>query len=318
MADESFARGGSPLYAELARRHADDPLVAEIAGDHQPRWEIPLRLFGAVHFLALTGEEEDAWLRFRDVLRDRREWLAEFVATQPVQTNEVQRAWALLPAFLTAADGRPFDVVELGPSAGLNLLWDRFRYEYPDGAWGPADSRVRLRGQARHGPPPELLAREVAVRSRVGIDQAPIDVFDQRQALLLECFVWADQNERRERLRRALELARERPPRLVRGDYVELLPTLLAERDSDCLTLIFNSATTSYLRREDRERLAAAIAEAGADGSLAWVSYEFADDGEERRPSYEAFTLELAQWPPGNRRVLALTDGHANVLRWLP
>ena len=318
MAEDSFARGGSPLYADLARRHADDPLVAEIAGDHKPRWEIPLRLFGAVHFLALSGEEDDPWTRFRDVLRERREWLADFMATQPVQTNEVQRSWALLPAFLAAADDRPVDLVELGPSAGLNLVWDRYRFEYEDGAWGPTDARVVLRGETRHGPPPELLARRVEVRRRVGIDQAPIDVRDERQALLLQCFVWADQPERLERLRRAIDVARESPPGLVRADYVELLPRVLAERDPDVLTVVFNSATTSYLRREERERLAAEIDAAGSAGSLAWVSYEFADDEDERRPSYEAFTLELSTWPPGRRRTLALTDGHANHLRWIP
>ena len=57
-----------------------------------------------------------------------------------MQTNEVQRAWGLLPAFLFVADGRPFDLLELGPSAGLNLLWDRYRFRYSSGTWGAARS----------------------------------------------------------------------------------------------------------------------------------------------------------------------------------
>jgi hypothetical protein len=317
MADESFARGGSPLYADLARRHADDPLVAEIAGDHKPPWEIPLRLFGGVHFLALSGEEGDPWSRFGDVLRERRVWLAEFVSTQPVQTNEVQRSWALLPAFLSAADGRPLHLIELGPSAGLNLLWDRYRFEYDDVRWGLEESPVRLRGEARHGPPPELLGCEVEVEERVGIDQAPIDVGDERQALLLQCFVWADQTERLERLRRAVEVARQNPPRLVQGNYVELLPELLARRDRSALTVVFNSATTSYLRREDRARLAEEIERAGRDGSLAWISYEFLDE-EPRDAHFEGFALDLRVWPDGRARRLARLDGHGNRMTWLP
>jgi len=58
------------------------------------------------------------------------EFLREFVRTQSVQTNEVQRSWVLLPCFLRAAEllgVDELDVVELGPSAGLNLVWDRYR-----------------------------------------------------------------------------------------------------------------------------------------------------------------------------------------------
>ena len=317
MAEESFARGGSPLYARLAREWADDPVLAEIAGDHEPRWEVPLRVFGGVHLLSLSGEEADPWPRFGEVLRARREWLAEFVATQPVQTNEVQRCWALLPAFLGVADGRPIDLVELGPSAGLNLLWDRYRYRYPSGTWGAADAPLTLKGEATGGPPADVLATAVTVRSRMGVDKAPLDVADEGRALLLQAFVWADQVERIERLRRAIEVARRDPPRLVTGDYVELLPGVLAERADDVLTVVFNSATTSYLPREERSRLTTAIAEAGAEGSLAWISYEFVDDEGQHAPAFEeAFGLEAQVWP-GGRTLLARTDGHGNRLRWL-
>ena len=317
MAEDSFGAGGSALYARLAREHADDPALTRIAGDHEPRWEVPLRLFGAVHYLVLTGEAPDAWSRFADVLREREDWLAEFVATRPVQTNEVQRCWALLPAFLSVVDERPVDLVELGPSAGLILGWDRYRYRYGDQEWGSADAALELSGTVVSQPPESLFARDAVVRSRLGIDRSPIDVADDEQALLLQSFVWADQTERLERLRRAIEAARSDPPRLVAGDYVERLPELLAARDPDALTLVYNSATTGYLPREERARLEEAIESAGAEGSLAWVSYEFADDEGERRPEYEAFSLEARTWPGGERRVLAGTDGHGNRLRWL-
>ena len=82
-----------------------------------------------------------------------------------MQTNEVQRAWALLPGFLSVADGRPFDLLELGPSAGLNLVWDRYRYRYATGTWG--DGALELAGDDRTPPPAELLAA-LASRSRGG------------------------------------------------------------------------------------------------------------------------------------------------------
>ena len=316
MADD-FERGGSPLYARLAREHAGDELVAELARDHRPRWEVPLRLFAAVHFIALSGRAEDPWSRFGEVLREHREEVTRFVRDQPVQTNEVQRTWALVPAFLAVADRRPLDLLELGPSAGLNLYWDRYRHRYGDGWWGPPDAPISLAGDATGGPPPKLLARGVSVRSRTGIDRAPLDVTRDDDALLLQSFVWADQAERLERLRRAIAVARRDPPRLVRGDYVDELPRLLAERRDDGLTVVYHSASVAYLRREDRERLAAAIAAAGAERPLAWISYEFEERERENDVGYETFVLDVRVWPGGGARRLARVDGHGNRLRWL-
>jgi hypothetical protein len=311
MADD-FGRGGSKLYASLARSLAEDPVVADIVGDHEPRWEAPLRLFGAVHYLELAGVVQHPWPKLRGVLEANRDWLARFVAEHPIQTNEVQRCWGLLPGFLWVTDGRPIDLVELGPSGGLNLYWDRYRYRYGERTWGPADAPYELGGQAEGGPPPELLEVEAQVRRRVGVDRRPVDVTTDHGAHLLEAFVWADQTVRLERLRRAIEVAREDPPRLMQGDFVEVLPALLAERDLGALTIVYHSAATIYLSEEDRARIQETLEAEGRRGSLAEVSYEVARD----EPSYEGFALDVQSWP-GNRQRLAVLDGHANRLEWV-
>src|SRR5436190_1630999 len=82
-----------------------------------------LRLLGGVHTLVLTGRA--SWDRVGDALVDERDFLRGFVSEQRVQTNEVQRCWALLPCFLEAArrlDASTVDLIELGTSAGLLLL----------------------------------------------------------------------------------------------------------------------------------------------------------------------------------------------------
>jgi hypothetical protein len=313
MADD-FERGGSKLYAALARSFADDPLVAAIVGDHRPPWEAPLRLFGGVHYLELSGVVQHPWLKFRGVLESHRDWLQRFVFEQPVQTNEVQRSWALLPAFLTVADGRPFDVIELGPSAGLNLFWDRYRYRYGDTAWGKPDAPLELSGAASPAPPADLFDTDVEVRRRVGIDRRPVDVTTDHGARLLQAFVWADQAQRLERVRRAIEIVREDPPELLEGDYVEVLPPLLAARDLDVLTVVFHSASAVYLRDDERVALEQAIERAAGRGSLAWISYEIDRDEE---VGYRNFVLEVQAWPDGVRRRLGRLDGHANSLEWL-
>ena len=290
--------------------------MAEIVGARGSSWAAPLALLAGVHLLGLTGQERDPWSRFGDVLEARRDWLARFVAEEPVQTNEVQRAWGLLPGFLCA--GAPvLDLVELGPSAGLNLLWDRWSYRYGALSWGAEDAPLVLSGEAVDGPPADLLERRPLVRRRLGIDRAPVDVRDEAAALRLQAFVWADQEERLARLRAALEVVRREPPELVAGDYLDVLPGVLAERAPDALTVVFNSATTAYLSAGERGRLAELIEAAGEEGPLAWLSYEHVGDDVEGAIGFETFALDLRVWPGGEKRRLARLDGHGNRLCWL-
>src|SRR4029453_15594174 len=122
------------------------------------------------------------------------------------------------------------DVVELGPSAGLNLVWDGYRYSYAAGEWGPADAALTLSGDERSQVPEGLLRLAPRVSRRVATDLAPIDVTTDEGARLLECFVWAGQDERLERLQRAIEVVRANPPELVRGDFARELPNVLGDR----------------------------------------------------------------------------------------
>ena len=193
------------------------------------------------------------------------EFLARWCAEQEVQTNEVQRAWALLPAFLTVADGRPFDLIELGPSAGLNLLWDRYRYAYSTGVWG--ESALELSGNDRVPPPAPLFERRVQVARRRGIDRNPVDATSEHGARLLQSFVWADQTGRLERLQRAIDVLRQDPPQLIRGDYVDTLPALLADRIEGVQLVVFQTASTMYLNEAALAAPARRAAGGGARGA---------------------------------------------------
>ena len=185
---------------------------------------------------------EASWDEVDDALVVHADLLRRFTAEQEVQTNEVQRAWALLPGFLSVSDGRPLDVLELGPSAGLNLVWDRYRYRYSTGSWG--DGSLELAGDDRMPPPDSLLARRVTVVRRRGVDLNPVDATTEHGARLLQAFVWADQTERLERLRAAIEVLRADPPELIRGDYVESLP--------GCSPIASMARSGSFSRRRRR------------------------------------------------------------------
>jgi hypothetical protein len=318
-----YVRSAWPLNVALARGCVDDPLVAEIVGDvlGRPGSFVPMRLFGAVHYLVLAGRapayahEEDPWPTFRSILEAERDWLREFVAEQPVQANEVQRCYALMPGFLTAVDtcgGRPLDVIELGASGGLNLLWDRYAYSYVIGDWGPPSAPFVLEGQELGCVPDRILELAASVRNRLGIDTKPVDITTEHGLRLLQAFVWADEPHRIERVREAVEFARRDPPEVVEGDFVELLPELLSARDPDALTIVFNSNSTEYLDDRRFDELTRVFERDAGHGPLAWLSLEY-ERGIER-PEY---VLELRQWPAGEMRRLALVSGHGEEIDWL-
>lgn len=284
----------------------------EIVGD--VRWDVPLRLLGGLHELALESGVEP-WDDLSRTLEEQRDRLTRFVAERSVQTNEVQRTWALLPAFLSVARAsrRPLELIELGPSAGLNLIWDRYGFLYGNGSWGDLESGLVLHGEERAPVPGGLVEQRVEIVRRVGVDLDPVDVTTEAGARRLECFVWADQPERLERLHKAIELLRRDPPELIAGDYTELLPSLLARRREDAITVVFQTASTGYLTGEQYARVLAALAEAGAEGPLAWISTRRLDEMESRGSFYE---LELAIWPDGSLRVLELMHYHGYWLDW--
>jgi hypothetical protein len=253
----------------------------------------------------LSGDA--AWDDLDDALVRHAAFLRRWCTEHEVQTNEVQRSWGLLPAFLSLIDGRPLDLLELGPSAGLNLLWDRYAYRYATGAWGSGS--LVLSGDDRTPPPADLLSRSADVARRRGVDLSPVDVTTEHGSRLLQAFVWADQAPRLARLRRAIDVVREDPPQLIRGDYVEALPGLLRDRVPGAQLVVFQTASTMYLDRRGTDRLRSALHAAGREDPLAFVTTG-------RAPDDDGFALEIERFPAGTNERVAVFDFHGEWLEW--
>lgn len=314
---------GSPVYGRLAGRLAEDPGPARAILGDGASWDLGLRLFGAVHYLVLTDVAPHAlsgeWEDFEAALVDHEAALARFVREQGVQTNETQRCVALVPAFLTvaAASRLPLDLIELGPSAGLNLVFDRYGYRYAEGSFGNPDARLTFDAVERGRVPGGLLETPIDVRSRVGIDLSPIDVTNPADVVLLKSFIWPGLDERVARLDAAIDAFVTTPnlPTLIQGDYVDLLPGLLADRAEDRLTVVYQTASTGYLTADRYAELRRSLEHAAADGRpLALVSSRRHDETE--TGSEEGFELAIRVWPE-SERFAAFVDFHGNWIDWL-
>lgn len=337
-------RLGSELYAELLLRAAEDaeaggPVAEVLAGhaDDPAESMLALRLMGAVHRRVLEGAlpslepfylprgvpdapvggkrnseaGDEAWQAFRRALAEDGEAIRPLL-DRPVQTNEVGRCAALLPGFLavTTATGLPLRLLEVGASAGLNLRWDRYRYEADGFSWGDPRSPLRLRFQF-HGETPEPVAATVAERR--GCDRAPIDPTSEDGRLTLLSYLWPDQRNRVERVRAAIELAAESPVTVDRAPAAEWIGRRLDEPRPGLATVVFHSIVMLYLPTDERldfeRRIEAAGERAEAAAPLAWLRMEA--DGERA-------AVRLRTWPGGEDRLLARATYHGDVIELVP
>jgi hypothetical protein len=98
----------------------------------------------AAHYATVggTAPPEYAWRAARRVLESHTAEVRKLTGL-PCQTNEVGQAVPLLIGLVEVArrTGAAVQLLEIGASAGLNLLLDRIRF---GSRWGPPDSPCRL------------------------------------------------------------------------------------------------------------------------------------------------------------------------------
>jgi hypothetical protein len=287
-------RDGGTIYPAICRSVAEDEEVLSLL-DHAPRAQRrPLILLASVHDLLLAGADHplaahydtvasvrgipfhpprsDVAADFADFCRLHRGELEELISTRTTQTNEVGRCTSLLPALCHVAAGypasTPLSLLDLGTSAGLNLLFDDYGYTYrQEGggrtiAAGPSEAAVALECRARGdlGDLPPL--RVPTLAGRVGLDLSPIDARSEVAARWLLACQWPENPARFGRLRGALANLRasDHPPRLERGDMVDDLARVAATVEGDGPLVVFHSWVAAYLDEERQRALVDAVA----------------------------------------------------------
>jgi len=277
---------------------------------------LPLRIAGGFHALWREGSAPelaavfqgtgDAAAAIHGTLTRHDEVLVRWLDGPP-QTNEPGRSAALMAGLLQLAQrhGPRFDLLEIGSSAGLNLLIDRYRFDLGGVEAGPAGSPVVIKPEWRGLPPP---AAEIRIERVRGVDINPIDPTAPDAERRLLAYIWAEHGLRFERVARAIAMLRERPVSLDRGDAADWVEARLAEpQDAGVTRVLMHSIVWQYLPAEGQARIAAAMERAGAAADakrpLGWVMLE-ADRTLNRHD------LTVRSWPDHAEPVLL---GHAHA-----
>jgi hypothetical protein len=355
-------RDGGLTYCAISQAVADDDDVLALLDDAPLMQRRPLLLLAAVHFLLLSGAEHpladyydtvrlvrgrpdepppegDVVVAFRDFCRVHRSEIKELTATRSTQTNEVGRCSALLPGLCHIAAlydwQEPLSLLDLGTSAGLNLLFDDYAYTYRASAGGA----IREAGVAGGAVAIECTARDdldhlpdlrpPIMTERVGLDLAPINPFSDDEARWLLACLWPDNLPRFERLRAAIANVRAalHPPRLERGDLLTDLPRLVATMPGDGPLVVFHSWVAAYLDEEEQRSLARQVAALGKARRVHYLYCEspFETPGLPTPPSPVRragpdLATALVHVRPGGRSAVRLADTHPHGywIRWWP
>jgi hypothetical protein len=345
-----------PLHALLCEEGSKGGPLVDLLLDTPELQARPVLLFAVLHHMALsdpTGPLRDcfpsvAWFEERlmsadspgadppaasppdpaalnvilDFCADRSTEIVRELAVRRTQTNEVGRSALLLAAIGEATQGRRCALVDLGASAGLNLVPDRYRYARSDGSTsGDPTSPVRIDVEILGHPIPSA---PVDIDARIGIDLDPPDANNDDAVRWLLACQWPDDLPRFERTRRALGMRRSDPaaPLVHRGDVIDLLPGLIDEIPEETMVVVTNSWVVTYMDLEAQSSLAQTIRSAASRRPVAWISFELPKlvpgispprIEADRIRGASVLTLETE---PGLPRVLAQAHPHGTWVSW--
>lgn len=312
-------------WTEAIRRGESDALhVSQFKGTLERQWagrdfqswfERPLLLVATLHRLVRGGQAPrlatfyatvgGSYHRDRDrsalgaaltdLLAANPDVFAATLAAQRLQTNETSRgvAWLVPYAVLNARLRRPAIVIELGCSGGLNLLADRYGWEFSlEGAPATlASARPVFRQALASTFNPGLRSRLDAlpetsrlITRRLGCDLAVPDLTTEDDLAALSACIWGDDRERLDRLRDAVEqlIAQRRAGsiELSQADMLDYVEThLRAQLDAapPSLVIMYNTVVTCYVSAEQYARLRAGVTALFAalpQHRCAWIEHE--------------------------------------------
>jgi hypothetical protein len=332
---------GAPATARVIRALAGVRASDTATGRRIADWPgltlkdaMPLRLAGGFHHLLLTGADDRLAEVYAGAITDQtavdalvldltHKFDARLVPwlDGPPQTNEAGRSASIMAGLLWLAQrvlAPRFDLFELGASAGVNTMIDRYFFRLGDTEVGPSGSPMRIIPAWRGASPPAPPAG-FGIASVKGCDIAPIQLADPDAALRLKAYVWPDAGERMARIDAAIALAGHQPPDLVAADAGDFAAEMLARpREQGTARVMFHSIMWQYMPTATQARITAAFEAAGAEATpdtpLGWIALE-------TDPATFRHELRVRLWDgdahQGEEHLLSHAHPHGAWVEWL-
>jgi hypothetical protein len=327
-----FEFNTSPLYQALGPWVADDQVLLELMTERIPGQQPTNLFFAALHYLVLSqpdhplanffpsvvgaAAEDPVGSRpsFQDFCAVHFDELAALIRTRLVQTNVLKRSAALRLALATIAEQvEAVHLVEVGSSAGIHLLQDRWRYRLNESAvFGDLGSSVEIETKWRGSAPLPDLDSVPHVIDVLGIDLHPVDLRSAEDRRWLRSLVWPENTGEAHDLEMALDIVAIDPPRLVAGDAIDICERLDTDLARYEARVIFHAATLAHVPPDRREAFADAVAATGRSAPLFVVSLEGARQGEPRLESIDPYHLLTVRRPDGGIHHVAFVEGHGD------
>jgi hypothetical protein len=323
--------GASPLYKQICLGISETPKLIQLASqklEGQPAANV---ILACVHDLLLRGYEHplrdfypsctdspvtgDPFPAFQDFCNTFRADLLALIRTRRTQTNEVNRCAMLMPAFakvMERIEYAPMGMIELGPSAGFNLNWDKYSYEFGNGhQWSLTKSPLTVSTTLKGDKLPPLPKQSPKIHSKVGIDLNPLDATDPEIARWLHALIWPEDTVRHERLQMAIQTSQLYPTLIRQGNAIEELPGLLALLPKYVTPVVYHSFVLYQFSRLDRNVIFEILKKAAKTRDLYRVSVEWLDkDGPK-------ILLDIFEKGEHTQQVLGLSNAHGKWMEWL-
>jgi hypothetical protein len=334
-------KNGAPCTARVIRALARVRETDTATGRRIANWQgltlkdaMPLRIGGGFHHLVLAGQDDRLARVYSGQITDQGQidaLVCELVETfdtlllpwldGPPQTNEAGRSASIMAGLLWLAQrvAPRFELFELGASAGVNTMIERYFFRLGETEVGQADSPMRIVPEWRGPGSPPVPPEDFEIVSVRGCDVTPIDLSDPESALRLKAYVWPDAPVRMARIDAAIALASAKPPDLIAMDAEEFVMQCLARPQASGTTrTMFHSIMWQYMPAATQDAITEAFERAGSEATperpLAWVALE-------TDPATFRHELKVRCWDGGEHKgetvLLSHAHPHGAWVEWL-
>ncbi len=330
---EHECKSKSPLYYSFSKLVAEQEYLLQLASHCAPRQPAPNLLFGAIHYLLLKSPNEELANYYPSInkdaasdpsadllisfCRENEAGIKEILAKRIVQTNALGRCSYLLPILSAIAkDTDGIHLIDIGTSSGLILNLDQYEYHY-DGQHRIGNSPVKISANVKAGKAPgfEVMPN---IKSRIGIDQNPLDLSKPDNALWLKALIWPDLKERFERMSAAIDLSTKlQNQQLIKANTIEQFRESIGTIPPEEDLLVFHTHVLYQFTKEERAAFRLMLDEVGQNRRLYYLAVEWFtvfDNNYEQ----EGVLVELNEYKAGEKssKVLAIVDGHGSWIDW--